>query len=241
MNAVAMTLARDDVTRIASDAEIIAERVPLDGCAVVELGCGAGENARAIAAAGRGCTVVAYEVDEVQHAKNLAAGRPANLEFRAGGAERIALPDGSVDAVFAFKSLHHVPEPAMPRALREMARVLRPGGLAYVSEPVFAGAFNDVIRVFHDEEHVRRAAFEAVRDAVAAGTFELVEETFFLSPVHFRDFSEFDARLIQATHTEHRLGEALYREVERRFAAHLGAGGAHFLAPMRVDLLRKPS
>lgn len=236
-----MCLADPSATRVAGDMDIVTELVALDGQTLLELGCGAGENARAIAAAGRGCRVIACEVDTVQHARNLAADAPPNVEFRACGAQAIDLADASVDGVFAFKSLHHVPVDAMPRALAEIGRVLRPGGFAYVSEPVFAGAFNEVIRVFHDEERVRRAAFDALCAAVDDGTLELVSQTFFLAPVTFPDFAAFEARIINATHTEHRLDADTRREVERRFAAHLGPDGARFEAPMRVDLLRRPA
>jgi 2-methylisocitrate lyase-like PEP mutase family enzyme len=66
-----------------------------------------------------------------------------------------------------FKSLHHVPVPLMDQALAEIRRVLKPGGLAYISEPVFAGEFNEVLRLFHDESIVRREAFSAIERAVA--------------------------------------------------------------------------
>ena len=57
----------------------------------------------------------------------------------------------------------------MAQALGEVARVLRPGGHLYVSEPVYGGAFNEVIRVFNDEGVVRAAAQAALDDALGAG------------------------------------------------------------------------
>jgi len=195
---------------------------------------------RLIAGRGRGRRVRAFEIDAVQHAKNLAAGPLANLEFRRGGAEAIACSDATVDVVCMFKSLHHVPVSGLPTALHEVARVLRPGGRLYVAEPVFAGAYNDLIRLFHDEQGVRQAAFDALVAAVADGWFELECETFFRVPVAFRDFAEFEARLIKVTHTEHRLSPLLHTQVERAFAQHMTAHGARFEAPMRVDVLRKP-
>ena len=41
-------------------------------------------------------------------------------------------------------------------------RVLRPCGLVYISEPIYAGNFNDILRLFHDEQAVRLAAPAAV-------------------------------------------------------------------------------
>ncbi len=46
---------------------------------------------------------------------------------------RLDLPDGSVDRITCWEAFHHVPNQA--EALAEMARVLKPGGLAGFSEP----------------------------------------------------------------------------------------------------------
>lgn len=220
--------------------EVYGRLLALDHARILELGCGRAELTRRIATGGPGRQVLALEVDSIQHAVNLAIRDLPNVEFRLGGAEAIPAADDSFDVVFLFKSLHHVPVEHMPAALREIRRVLRAGGHAYVSEPVFAGAFNEIIRLFHDESRVRSAAFEAVAAAVAGGAFELVEEVFFNTPVRFADFAAFERDVIGVTHTRHHLTPEVRAEVERRFAAHHGADGAHFATPIRVDLLRKP-
>lgn len=240
MPAASLRYAAPDCDRFTPEIEVIAERLPLDGARVLELGCGAAAMTRALAERFAVTEIVATEVDAVQHAKNLAAGALERITFRSGGAERVDAPDASFDAVLMFKSLHHVPGELLDAALAEIARVLRPGGLAWLSEPVYAGAFNEVMRLFHDEREVRAAAFAAVQRAVASGTLELVEQLFFEVPNRFRDFAEFETRMLQATHTEHRLDDALYARVRDAFCAHLGADGAHFRQPMRVDLLRRP-
>jgi ubiquinone/menaquinone biosynthesis C-methylase UbiE len=60
-----------------------------------------------------------------------------NVNFGLSGAQDIPLDDESVDVVFMFKSLHHVPTELMEQSLREIWPVLKPAGLAYISEPVF--------------------------------------------------------------------------------------------------------
>jgi SAM-dependent methyltransferase len=47
----------------------------------------------------------------------------------------IPVPDGSVDLVLCSQVLEHLPEP--PRALAEFHRILRPGGQAWLSAPLF--------------------------------------------------------------------------------------------------------
>ena len=121
----------------------------------------------------------------------------------------------------------------------EIRRVLKPGGLAYISEPVFAGDFNEILRLFHDEQKVREAAFDALVKAVDDGLFGLVEEVFFNSPMRFENFAEFEENTIKATHSYHTLDDALYDLVKQRFEQHVGADGAQFWMPMRVDLLQK--
>ncbi len=224
-----------------SELELIDTLLTLDGCRIVELGCGAAKLTRQYATAGTGREVLALEVDELQHAKNLEIDDLPNVRFSLGGAESIPAGDGEFDVAFMFKSLHHVPTELMGRALAELHRVLRPGGHAWISEPVFAGAFNEVLRLFHDEERVRLAAFEAVRGAVEQGLFELVEEVFFNVPSHFADFAEFERTVIGVSHTDHSgMSPELHARVREAFSRHIGPEGAHFAQPIRVDLLRKP-
>ena len=212
----------------------------LEDADIIELGCGRADHARAIAGTYPGARMTAFEVDPVQYELNRSAASPRNLRFALGGAEAIPAADESTDIVMMLKSLHHAPGGLLDRALREIRRVLRPGGLAYISEPVFAGELNEIIRIFHDEQQARIDAFEALRCAVGERDFDLVEERFFLAPVVYRDFAEFERDVIQATHSNHRLSADQLDNVRARFQRHAGPDGAMFEMPMRVDLLRKP-
>lgn len=239
MTAAALRIAIEPIEQTCLERELIERRLELDGRRIVELGCGRADLTRVIAAAGRDRRVFALEVDAIQHAKNLQLTDLPNVEFALAGAEAIPAPDAAFDVAFMFKSLHHVPLELMDGALREIARVLKPGGLAWLSEPIFAGPYNDIVRLFHDEQQVREAAFAAIRRAIAAELFEPVDQIFFNAPVQYADFAAFDERIIRATHTHHVLSAETLAEVRRRFAAHLGPQGVQFRVPMRVDLLRK--
>jgi ubiquinone/menaquinone biosynthesis C-methylase UbiE len=236
-----MKIAAEKIDISCPEAEIYRRLLALDGKHILELGCGSAAITRDIATSGADRKITALEVDEIAYEKNLQTDDLPNVTFGLSGAEDIPLADESVDVVFMFKSLHHVPVDLMDQALREIRRVLKPDGLVYISEPVFAGEFNEILRLFHDEQKVREAAFSAVKKAVDEGLFKLVEEIFFNSPMQFENFADFENRIIMATHTEHRLDEKLYSLVRQRFEAHVGDDGAHFLMPVRVDLMKKPA
>ena len=223
-----------------NELDLIEQHLPLAGATVLELGCGTARMTRLLVERFSIARLIATEVDQIQHAKNVASEHPATIEFREGGAQAIDLPDNSVDVVFMFKSLHHVPRELMAQALREIARVLKPNGMAWISEPVYAGAFNDIVRLFHDEKVVRELAFQAVAQTVASGELALVQQIFCHTETRFADFAEFETRIIKVTHTQHRLDNALYQQVQERFNTHVGAEGAKFPNPARFDVLRKP-
>jgi ubiquinone/menaquinone biosynthesis C-methylase UbiE len=223
---------------VVDELKLLQSLVPLRDLEIIELGCGAAELARRLVADCPGCSVVALEVDERQHAKNAAQPAPS-ISFARGAAQEIPLEAARFDLALMLKSLHHVPPPQMDQALREVWRVLKPGGLLYVSEPVFAGDLNEVIRLFHDEQEVRRAATLAIQRGIESGGWEAVSETFFDMPVVFRDFAEFEQRIVNVTFADHRLGASTRDQVRQRFEPHMGNTGAHFLRPMRVNLLRK--
>jgi SAM-dependent methyltransferase len=235
-----MKLIDANITRNCPEREVFNELLALDGKRILELGCGRAELTRAIATGGTDRSMVALEVDEIQHRLHRSIDDLPNVEFIMAGAEDIPFPDNSFDVAFMFKSLHHVPLPLMGQAMAEIRRVLKPGGFAYISEPVFAGDFNDILRMFHDEQGVRLAAFEAVKRAVDTGLFTLASETFFHSPMHFDDFADFDRKVLKVTHSDHQLSPELYQQVKTRFESHVTPGGANFLMPIRVDLLHKP-
>ena len=234
-----MKIAAERIEVNCPEPEIYNRLLSLDGKHILELGCGSAEITRNIATSGFDRKITALEVDEIAHEKNLQITDLPNVTFGLSGAQDIPLEDESVDVVFMFKSLHHVPLELMETSIHEIRRVLKPGGLLYISEPIFAGEFNEILRLFHDEEKVREAAFNTIKKAVDEGLFSLVEETFFNSPMKFENFAEFENNTINATHSSHSLDEKLYNRVKQRFEQHIGDDGAHFLTPIRVDLLQK--
>jgi SAM-dependent methyltransferase len=234
-----MKLESNNIELTCLEADVYHRLLELDRKHILELGCGNAVITRDIAIGGPDRMITALEVDGIAHGKNLQITDLPNVTFGLGGAEDIPLQDESVDVVFMFKSLHHVPIDLMDQAMREIQRVLKPNGRLYISEPVYAGEFNEILRLFHDEQLVREAAFNAVKKAIDNGSFTLVEEVFFKTPMDFESFDDFENRVINVTHTDHSLDAELYQRVKQRFETHLGENGARFLVPIRVDLLKR--
>lgn len=223
-----------------SESEIYSNLLSLKGADIIELGCGSGITARAIVKDFSTGSYVACEVDQHQHDRNVSALDHSGIDFIFAGAESIPFEDSSFDVLFMFKSLHHVPTEKLGLAMAEIHRTLKPGGTAYISEPLFSGEFNDLIRIFHDEKEVREAAFEAEKEAIKSGLFQLSSQQFFYVPREFSDFQDFENKLLKVTHTSHVINDITYEEIKSKYFSNADKNGyAKFYAPMRVDLLKK--
>jgi SAM-dependent methyltransferase len=220
---------------VTTDLSMLERLVELDGRSVVDIGCGSGSLARALAA--RGARVTGIETSEEQLGD--ARARGDGVEYLVGRAEALPLADAGSDLVVFMRSLHHVPAPA---ALREAGRVLRPGGLVYVAEPLAEGDFFALLSLVEDERGVRARAQEAIAAAGAAG-LEPVRTLEYELRVCLPGLAALRERVVgvdpdRAPHFDARaaeLGDAF---------ARLGspgdrAGERCFDQPMRVDLLRR--
>jgi SAM-dependent methyltransferase len=111
------------------------------GDLVLDLGCGAGRHA--FEAVRRGARVVAMDTDRGELERVIGmfvamgdAGEiPAGAHGRTAVGDATAMPfeDGSFDKVIAAEVLEHIP--ADQKAMNEIARVLRPGGVAAITVP----------------------------------------------------------------------------------------------------------
>jgi len=107
-----------------------------------------------------------------------------------GVGQDLPIADDRADAATFLSSLHHVPAEHMLRSLREAARVVRPGGMVYVCEPVPEGPAFEVGRLIDDETAVRRSAQEAL-EVAGDQIFDLVEAGRFLDQATYRDADAF--------------------------------------------------
>jgi SAM-dependent methyltransferase len=108
---------------------------------ILDVGCGTGVVARALAAAaGFSGRVIGVEQSPVfvEVARRFAAdeGVGERVEFRVGDAHALDVADASVDAVIAHTTISHVTDPLA--VLKEAARVLRLGGALAVFDGDYA-------------------------------------------------------------------------------------------------------
>lgn len=222
-------------TPVSDEWDVLATLWPEPSGRVIELGCGAARMARQMLSRWPALTYLGLEVDQRQHALNVTE-PAASMRFALGAAQAIPADDATFDLALMLKSLHHVPLPEMDRALREVARVLKPGAYFYVSEPVYEGALNDIVRLYNDEGTVRAAAQAALDRSLAGreGLWTELAQRHFEMPVQYRDFTQFEQRMMYPTFADHQIDEAMRARVAQAYAPHQGPQGAFFTRPMHV-------
>jgi ubiquinone/menaquinone biosynthesis C-methylase UbiE len=114
------------------------------GDAVLDVGCGTGEVT--LLAKIRAKDGKVYGIDPapemISVARNKAARRSLDIDFRVGVIESLPFPDSSMDVVTSSLMMHHLPEELKVRGLAEIYRVLRspdpasgkPGGRLLIAD-----------------------------------------------------------------------------------------------------------
>lgn len=141
-----------------------------DGDSILDLGCGTGSLAFALAARAEPSRIVGLDIAAPYVAAARARARDPRLSFHIGDAAALDFPDGRFDRCYSQLALNFVPQPV--RAVREMRRVTRPGGTVAAAVWDFAGGLT-YQRLFWDTAAARdpEAAKARARHYAAALTW----------------------------------------------------------------------
>jgi len=189
----------------------------------VDLACGPGTLALTFAPRVRWICGVDLTAAMLARARRTAhADGTPNVAFALGDAHALPFAAGSLDLAVTSYSLHHMPDPA--RVLREMARVLKPGGRAgvldiFVPEDAKVAELNNRIERRRDPSHTRTLAKSELGEMFsAAGLHILATEV----EEHPRSFD----------HWMHvagwKRGDAAYIETRRLMEATIADDAANF-------------
>ncbi len=107
---------------------------------ILEVGCGFGAGIMAIDDVMHPDKLCAFDLDEnmVAKARQRTNGIKAELDLQTGDGENVHYPDNTFDAVCEFTIFHHIPN--WQKAIEEVFRVLKPGGIFF---------FEELCREFH--------------------------------------------------------------------------------------------
>jgi SAM-dependent methyltransferase len=107
---------------------------PAHGQRLLDVGCGRGDDVRALAShlGSSGC-VVGIDISETLVREARQRGTDPRVRFQLADAHAMPFADATFDAARVERVLQHVEDPA--RVLAEMARVVRPDGIIVASEP----------------------------------------------------------------------------------------------------------
>lgn len=140
---------------------------------ICDLGCGPGQIARYLSDHGAQVMGVDYAPDMVEKARQI----NPDIHFQQGNMLALELPNNLLAGIAAFYSLIHIPRPQMDQALKELFRVLQPGGWLLASYHIgsevvhpdeFLGKKVSIDWFFYLREEmtgfIKNAGFEVVDD-----------------------------------------------------------------------------
>jgi ubiquinone/menaquinone biosynthesis C-methylase UbiE len=219
--------------------DVLRELLDLPGRRVLDIGCGDGSLVRFFAKTGAHATGVDISAEVLARART--AKPVADETFTEARGEALPFPDASFDIVVYFNALHHVPVAVQAAALREAARVLIPGGMLLVVEPLAEGPNFKLVQPIDDETEVRAAAKRAL-DHLPPALLKHHRQLIYDATVRYPDFETFlartravDAARAPAIDARRAILQNLFTELGRP-----ASEGVEFSQPTRADLLVKP-
>lgn len=234
--------------QISNELDVLAVLLPLQqlaktasGISVIEWGCGSASMLREMLELSLARSALGLEADEGQHARNLSRSMPG-LKFGLASATSVPSSNDQFDLALMRSNLQRVPLHGMGRALDEMARVLKPGGWLYVSEPLGEGKLRQILNLLRDEAMALMAAQLSLDEAIERydSPWHLLKTEQFDMPLRFENWDDFAQQMVDPLLADGMVDGAKLQAASLAYAKTAEASGkAVFTQPMQVRLLQK--
>lgn len=135
---------------------------------IIDVGCGNGYLVRELTK--MGASVTGIDIPrKIEIARSFQ--KEGDEEFLVGTAEKLPIEQSNhADIITFFASLHHVPRSLLKQAMREIKRVLKPGGIAIFVEPIgIKGSFFEMVKWVNNERRIQRRAKRTIEKGYRLG------------------------------------------------------------------------
>ncbi len=144
---------------------------------VLDVACGPGVVTAALA--GKAQAVTAFDATPAmleKARKRCAEAGLQNVQFKQGNAESLPFDSGAFDGVVTRLAIHHFPDPK--RVLKEIFRVLRPGGTVVIADVVASedakeADLQNAIEIIRDPSHIRMLSASKLDALIVDTGFEI--------------------------------------------------------------------
>ena len=143
---------------------------PLDGRSLLDVATGTGHTALHLAGSARLVAGLDITPQMLELARDAGRDRGLkNVRWLRGDVRSMPFPDGTFDVLTCRRAPHHFPD--LDLALKEMARVLRPGGVMVIDDrsvpdDVEVADTMNLLDLLHDPSHVREYSAREWREAL---------------------------------------------------------------------------
>jgi ubiquinone/menaquinone biosynthesis C-methylase UbiE len=171
--------------RVDSDYEVLEKYIQASVHTAVDVGCGTGEMVRWMASQGVDVTGVdlANMIDKARGFKKV-----KTEKYLTGTGEKLSFKDNYADVITYIASFHHIPSSDMIPALKECERVLKPGGIAILIEPVpKKGSYYEIIKLAEDEAEIQNYTYKFLKNPSEVSLRLVGEEIYYLER-SFQDY-----------------------------------------------------
>lgn len=158
-----LNLRRDEVEKSLSETEqAFIKKLPADSC-LLDIGCATGRLCFALARQGYIVTGIDVAEKQIEQAHQIAEKARINVTFLHYEPPTLPFPDASFAAAFLIKTYCYVPHRAARIAfLEEIARILSPDGLLFMSQQILDPFLDSYEPIYDDNYHQFASDYETL-------------------------------------------------------------------------------